>query len=190
MKRNRVRQAADSETDGILQRIRKLITENPNTATAYTLWTAGTIGGIALALRGQSKGERYARTIAHGSLGTLGPHLTATGVSVRDAVSDNLAKNVALKLNTFLNDTINPGQYECSLMVKSLGSGKFDVSVNDFFPQSFSLTPDEMEKIVNTTSYTDIYDAIEGPLKKNGITSTFTNNSLTLKYGSNNICYV
>ena len=63
----------------------------------------------------------------------------------------------------------------------------FNVLVNNF-TQPFSLTSDEREKIVNATNYTEIYDVIKGPLTKNNITSTFTNNDLTLSIGSENIC--
>ena len=198
MKTNQVRQANDTETTGLIGRAMKAITDSPNTAAAYGAWTLGTVAAVALALRGQSKGERHARTISQGAISALGSHLTSTGVVVMDASSDNsaqnLAKNVATILNGFFKDTINAGNYSpCSINVEVVEgiSNKFNVSVNNFFPQSFSLTSEEMKKIVNPNSNnTDIYDVIKGPLQNNGITSTFTNNSLTLTYNSTNICAV
>ena len=182
MKTNRVRQAIDTETPGLISRTMKAITDSPNTAIAYGIWTAGTVGAVALALRGQSKSEKFSKVISHGAISALGTHLTATGFSVRDALSGNLAQNVATKLNDFLKDTV-----KCTITIKSTGNDNFSMSLG-FLTQSFTLTSGEMNNIVNAKNSTDIYGVIKEPLKKNGITSSFTNNDLTLLIGTTNIC--
>lgn len=188
MKTNRVRQATDTETTGLIGRAMKAITDSPNTAAAYGLWTTGTLAAVVFALRGQSKREKFSGVISHGAISALGCHLTATGVSVRDAVSDNsaqiLAQNVVKKLNVFLNETA-----PCTIKVESTGGDNFSMSLG-FITQSFTLTSGEMNKIVNATNNMDIYDVIKTPLKNKNITSIFddNDNKLTLIYINRNVC--